>query len=145
MLSRFARNFFSLEYSARRPLGLSGSCMLIRTLSAEKCDKGRSFMPSRGRFHATDDMNLLELSKISGVGGYGYLLEPLWWVGMVTSKHQQFPWAHLFLIMPNLYSSVLSKLELCSACWGDRQFHRLHVCARSPRHTTGRTQYYCQV
>jgi hypothetical protein len=23
--------------------------------------------------------------EIAGVGGYGYLLEPLWWVGMVTS------------------------------------------------------------
>lgn len=22
----------------------------------------------------------------AGVGGYGYLLEPLWWIGMVTSK-----------------------------------------------------------
>lgn len=23
----------------------------------------------------------------TGVGGYTYLLEPLWWVGMVTSKY----------------------------------------------------------
>jgi hypothetical protein len=23
--------------------------------------------------------------EIAGVGGYGYLMEPLWWVGMVTS------------------------------------------------------------
>lgn len=24
--------------------------------------------------------------KFAGVGGYTYLVEPLWWAGMVTSK-----------------------------------------------------------
>jgi len=28
---------------------------------------------------------MLYVLKFAGVGGYTYLLEPLWWVGMVTS------------------------------------------------------------
>jgi hypothetical protein len=60
------------------------------------------FCAHSGRFHVTDDVTFLDLSKISGVGGYGYLLEPLWWVGMVTSKHQRSPSPPLFLIMPKL-------------------------------------------
>lgn len=34
---------------------------------------------------------------ITGVGGYGYLLEPLWWVGMITSKFL-IPLASSFLV-----------------------------------------------
>jgi hypothetical protein len=26
------------------------------------------------------------MSACAGVGGYSYLMEPLWWVGMITSK-----------------------------------------------------------
>lgn len=29
---------------------------------------------------------VLCFSHFAGVGGYYYLLEPLWWVGMITSK-----------------------------------------------------------
>lgn len=27
------------------------------------------------------------LTAVVGVGGYTYLLEPLWWTGMITSKY----------------------------------------------------------
>ena len=33
---------------------------------------------------------LLMLHVITGVGGYSYLYEPLWWVGMITSKQALF-------------------------------------------------------
>lgn len=29
----------------------------------------------------------IDVCYYAGVGGYAYLLEPLWWVGMLTSKH----------------------------------------------------------
>jgi len=32
-----------------------------------------------------NDAKSVFVMEIAGVGGYGYLLEPLWWVGMVTS------------------------------------------------------------
>jgi hypothetical protein len=58
-----------------------------------------------GRIHVTGDVTSLELLQISGAGGYGYLREPLWWVGMVTSKHQRSLWRHLFLFVLELVRS----------------------------------------
>jgi hypothetical protein len=38
---------------------------------------------------------VLMFHVMTGVGGYSYLYEPLWWIGMITSKH-----------LPLLFSSV---------------------------------------
>jgi len=35
-------------------------------------------------FGFSDDMMMM--MAYAGVGGYSYLMEPLWWVGMITSK-----------------------------------------------------------
>ena len=29
---------------------------------------------------------MMMMMAYAGVGGYSYLMEPLWWVGMITSK-----------------------------------------------------------
>lgn len=55
-------------------------------------------------FHASIslcDHKFLLLYPISGVGGYSYLLEPLWWIGMITSKFFSFVMHYVILIIVN--------------------------------------------
>lgn len=76
-----------------------------------------------------------------GSGGYGYLLEPLWWIGMITSKS----WYLLF--WKNITSATTVELDFdpLSDRWGVCQFCCLYVCSCCPCHTTGSIKYNCQV
>lgn len=39
-------------------------------------------------------LKLCSLIFFAGVGGYSYLYEPLWWVGMTTSESYIIPFGH---------------------------------------------------
>lgn len=71
-----------------------------------------------------------------GVGGYTYLLEPLWWVGMVTSKCCTFiaPFVVLLLHIMPYPSLIFLGLMNClhdSDFWGGLKFCSLCICSGS--------------
>lgn len=47
-------------------------------------DLGFFFVDSSGACFDSD--GLVFVLRFAGVGGYTYLLEPLWWIGMIISK-----------------------------------------------------------
>ncbi|RYR00361.1 hypothetical protein Ahy_B07g088491 isoform C [Arachis hypogaea] len=61
----------------------------------------------------------------AGVGGYSYLLEPLWWVGMITKS--------------------ISLWFFFSDCWRDCKFCCLCICPSSSSYPSWRIEHYREV
>ncbi|KAG6488813.1 hypothetical protein ZIOFF_050064 [Zingiber officinale] len=64
----------------------------------------------------------------------GYLLEPLWWIGMVTSNPPFPSIALVFLFLCCLWKN-------CSFL----KFYCIHLCSSCFCYTTGCLEHYCQV
>ena len=62
-------------------------------------------------------MGMCLILEFVGVGGYSYLLEPLWWIGMITSKLFNFVlfyWLCIFWSFSNQsWFDLLLKLLVC--------------------------------
>lgn len=88
-----------------------------------------------------------------GVGGYTYLLEPLWWAGMITSKF------HLSLQGSGYIDIVMQDWRIWSVdflidfwcwifgsdCWRGCEFRCLCICAGGSCDSTRCIEYYSQV
>ena len=91
-----------------------------------------------------------------GVGGYTYLLEPLWWAGMVTSKYSNSdPTLSLSLSLSPLWNGRLNCIIALilyfnisgqySDRWRGCKFCGLCLCSSSSSNPTWCTEYNYQV
>lgn len=58
-----------------------------------------------------------------GVGGYSYLLEPLWWLGMITSKSLHFVRIFWFYVLIVLRTVVFTKEDKTVFSTWARMYH----------------------